>query len=212
MEVELECLPKDKAQIEQLMADFQPKTQSGCEMWEVLKSELDIDKLIAVEVDHCPQSYACLLLSEKHGRLLYSGDTLPCQNLQNYGQDVKVLIHECTLQTGMEEDAFKKKHTTTKQAIEIGKKINAWRTILTHFSPRYQKVAEINETHIESKTLVAFDHMRISFSQLEWAYALLPIYQKMISNDDDEEGVQEGEESKQAGQKKQKAKKQKGSK
>ena len=55
----------------------------------------------------------------------------------NYGKDARVLIHEATLQDGMEEDAFLKKHATSSQAMEIGKQINAWRTILTHFSPRY---------------------------------------------------------------------------
>ena len=41
--------------------------------------------------------------------------------------------------------------------------------------------------------MVAFDHMSIKFSQLEWAYTLLDIYQKFFKNDDNED---KGEEQK----------------
>ena len=74
------------------------------------------------------------------------------------------MIHEATLQNGMEQDALLKKHTTTNQAIMIGQKCKAWRTILTHFSPRYAKIAETGKRHLETKTLIAFDHMRVSLS------------------------------------------------
>jgi ribonuclease BN (tRNA processing enzyme) len=49
---------------------------------------MDIEKIIAVEVDHCPQSYACLLYSKNDfgpgNKIIYSGDTRPCQNFINY--------------------------------------------------------------------------------------------------------------------------------
>ena len=54
MPVADECLPKEKKEVEGLITKFKPKTKEGCEMWEVLSSELDIDRVIAVEVDHCP--------------------------------------------------------------------------------------------------------------------------------------------------------------
>ena len=67
-------------------------------MWDLLKIEMSIEKVIAVEVDHCPQCFACLLISSKHGNILNSADTsFPCQNLINYGKGVRVLIHEATL-------------------------------------------------------------------------------------------------------------------
>jgi len=164
MELVETCEPKDEATVNQIIKTFQSKTEVGLEMWDVLRTELGYEKVISVEVDHCPQSYACLLVSEEFGNIIYSGDTLECQNLLNYGQNARVLIHEATLQDGMEEDAKNKKHTTTSQAIQVGQKIRAWRTILTHFSPRYQKVSEISEIHLQTKTLVAFDHMRVALS------------------------------------------------
>jgi len=30
----------------------------------------------------------------------------------------------------------------------MGQQVNAWRTILTHFSPRYSKIAEAVDKHI----------------------------------------------------------------
>ena len=120
MELADVCEPKDEATINKILAKFTPKTPAGAEMWEVLRNEMSIEKIIAVEVDHCPQSYACLLVSAEHGNILYSGDTLPCQNMINYGKNARLLIHEATLQDGMEEDALAKKHATTSQAIDIG--------------------------------------------------------------------------------------------
>jgi ribonuclease Z len=152
-------------------------------MFKVCRS-MGLRKVIAVEVDHCPQSYACLLLSENGDKIVYSGDTLPCQNLINYAANCKVLIHEATFEDGLEQDALFKKHTTTGQAIEVGRKVKAWRTILTHFSPRYQKIAEISQKHLDNKCLVAFDHMRIRLSHLEWAYHITELYSKLLSNDD----------------------------
>ena len=147
---------------------------------------MNIEKVVAVETDHCPQSHGWLLQSKKHGDILYSGDTLPCQNLLNYAQDVKVLIHEATLNNGLEKDAISKKHTTTGQALKIANTTRAWRTILTHFSPRVNKTAEITHQHFKTKTLVAFDHLRVNISELEWAYEIQKVYDMLLSNDSEE--------------------------
>lgn len=152
---------------------------------------MGIKKILSIEVDHCTDSFGCLIVSEKErgdgdgfGRIFYSGDTVPCQNVLNYCQNVTLLIHEATLGDGFEFDAKWKKHTTIGQAIEIGVKCNAWRTILTHFSPRYQKIADITDRSIETKTMVAFDHMRIKLSYFDWAYKMLDVYKKLFRNDD----------------------------
>ena len=65
--------------------------------------------------------------------------------------------------------------------------------------------------------MIAFDHLRVSLSQLEWAYAMVPVYSKLIRNDEESiinaEGIvdqAEQEESKQTTPKKEK--KQKGKK
>lgn len=109
-------------------------------------------------------------------RIFYSGDTKPNQNYINYGQGVDLLIHEATLEDGLEVDAAMKNHTTTGQAINIGLKINAWRICLTHFSPRYVKVSEITKNHFDHKVMNAIDHFRLKLSDFEWAYKTLELY------------------------------------
>ena len=76
-------------------------------MYRTLQSKMDIDKVLAVEVDHCEEAYACLLAAKRDfgpgGKILYSGDTLPATNLINYAQGSSLLIHEATLEKGMEK-------------------------------------------------------------------------------------------------------------
>ena len=169
----------------------------------MIQKTMKIDKIIAVEVNHCPQSYACLLVAKegfgKGGKIIYSGDTTPCTNFINYAQGCSLMIHEATLAAGMEADAKNKGHTTTAQAMELIKEIKPWRAVLTHFSCRYMKVAEILPEHKENKVMVAFDHMRMNLSDFEWAYRFLDIFEKVISNEkeDDDEADNADEEVKQ---------------
>lgn len=55
---------------------------------------------------------------------------------------------------------------------------------MTHFSPRYQKVAEMTDREMDPHTLIAFDHLRVAFSQLEWAPEVVKLYRALLSNDD----------------------------
>ena len=52
----------------------------------------------------------------------YSGDTLPCENLVEGGKNATLLIHEATMEDGLEEMAHAKGHSTIGQAIDIGKR------------------------------------------------------------------------------------------
>ena len=92
---------------------------------------------------------------------------------------------------------MRKMHTTTGQAIQIGNECKVWRTILTHFSPRYQKVAEITDemAALDSTSFVAFDHTRLSWSQLEWAPKMLCLYRALLSNEDEKKPAAEEEKT-----------------
>ena len=37
----------------------------------------------------------------------------------------------------------------------------------------------------EVKGMVAFDHTRLSWSQLEWAWKIAPMYQALLSNEEE---------------------------
>lgn len=85
-----------------------------------------------IEVSHCIEAFG-LVLSHKDGwKLVYattstmqnltsfrfSGDTRPCKKLEEAGKDAFLLVHEATLESGLETDAHDRGHSTTKQAVE----------------------------------------------------------------------------------------------
>lgn len=144
--------------------------------------------IASIEVDHCPESYACLIVAKNSfhcgsDRIIYSGDTRPCQNFVNYAQGSALVIHEATLGVGLEEDACRKKHTTTLEAMQLLDQIQPWRSVFTHFSGRYVKVAEVIPDHTAKKVVIAFDHMRLKLSDFEWAYMYTEIFGTLLSND-----------------------------
>jgi ribonuclease BN (tRNA processing enzyme) len=54
-------------------------------MMEVVNQTMNVKKLLAIETDHCTESYGCLIVSQNEmgvndgfGRIFYSGDTNPC--------------------------------------------------------------------------------------------------------------------------------------
>ena len=88
-------------------------------MMQVVRKIMNVSKILAIETDHCTESYGCLIISTKphgqddgFGRIFYSGDTNPCQNVVNYCQKVTLMIHEATFEDSLAEDAKWKKHTT----------------------------------------------------------------------------------------------------
>jgi ribonuclease Z len=96
---------------------------------------------------------------------------------------VDLLIHEATLEDKMEREAAFKRHSTTGQAMLQGDQMRAKRTCLTHFSPRYQKIAEVDERNWDKKVMISFDHMRLKLKHFEHAYKLLKVYKQCFTND-----------------------------
>uniref|UniRef100_A0A5S8Q2I0 Zinc phosphodiesterase ELAC protein 2 n=1 Tax=Xenopus tropicalis TaxID=8364 RepID=A0A5S8Q2I0_XENTR len=113
-------------------------------------------------VRHCRNAYACSVVHRSGWKLVYSGDTMPCDALVQMGKDASLLIHEATLEDGLEEEAIEKTHSTTSQAIGVGMKMNANFIMLNHFSQRYAKLPLFSSDFSE-KVGISFDHMRVSF-------------------------------------------------
>lgn len=57
-------------------------------------------------------------------------------------------------------EAVIKMHSTTSQAIDIGKRMNAKHILLTHFSQRYAKLPRFNDNFGENVG-IAFDNMQV---------------------------------------------------
>ena len=107
------CPRVSKDEINARISGFTSTNALVGEMEAVMNEALGYQRLCMVEVNHCAEAYCAVLVSAEHGNILYSGDTIPCNTLWNYAQTARVLIHEATLQVGMEEDAARKMHTTT---------------------------------------------------------------------------------------------------
>jgi len=107
----------------------------------------------------------CIIGPKRVGRkITYSGDTAPCDSLIDLGMDSDILIHEATFSKELDKNAKEKKHSTSIDAANIAKKMNAKQLILTHISSRYQedaiKLLE-DAKNIFPNTILAEDLLRI---------------------------------------------------
>jgi len=58
-----------------------------------------------------------------------------------------ILVHEATFSVDLHEEVLEEfdRHTTDKEAIEMGMKLGAWRTVLTHYSGRHDVIIPISD-------------------------------------------------------------------
>lgn len=137
------------------------------------RSFSSIAKFECVPVEHCPRSYACRFETATGLKVLFSGDTRPCESVTKAGNGVDLLIHEATMGDDLQDEAIAKRHSTISEAIEVGCRMAAKHVLLTHFSQRYAKCAPpiTKDAH---NVAVAFDLMQIPLSRFHeiegWAY------------------------------------------
>ncbi|XP_078257062.1 zinc phosphodiesterase ELAC protein 2 isoform X2 [Rhinoraja longicauda] len=150
-----------------------------------LLKQLELEKFQTCVVRHCRNAFGCILQHNSGWKIVYSGDTMPCTNLILTGQNANLLIHEATLEDGLEEEAIEKTHSTTSQAIDVGMKMNAEFIMLNHFSQRYAKIplfsADFNE-----KVGIAFDHMRVRFGDFKVVPKLIPSLKTLFADEIEE--------------------------
>jgi ribonuclease BN (tRNA processing enzyme) len=131
----------------------------ACSSFLPVPTVLTLDK---VRVDHCPHSYGFVLAIDRPAGdpkqsttntapyrpflLCYSGDTRPCEELVqacHFGsgrysrRGIDLLLHEATFDDADRDQCDTKRHSTVSDAIGVSKRVNAARTLLTHFSQRY---------------------------------------------------------------------------
>ncbi|KAF6298454.1 elaC ribonuclease Z 2 [Rhinolophus ferrumequinum] len=128
----------------------------------LLLETCDLEEFQTCLVRHCKHAFGCALVHTSGWKVVYSGDTMPCEALVQMGKDATLLIHEATLEDGLEEEAMEKTHSTTSQAIGVGMRMNAEFIMLNHFSQRYAKIPLFSPDFNE-KVGIAFDHMKVCF-------------------------------------------------
>jgi ribonuclease Z len=76
-------------------------------------------------------------LPRRGRKIVYSGDTKPCDALLELAQDADLLIHEATIDNEFAERAGQFGHSTPHQAALLAKEANVKRLVLTHIGLRY---------------------------------------------------------------------------
>ncbi|MFH0835042.1 MAG: ribonuclease Z [Candidatus Micrarchaeota archaeon] len=71
-------------------------------------------------------------------KIVYSGDTAPCAELQAAAKGADLLIHDACFTDADSAQAKEKFHSTAKEAAECAKKAGAKKLLLTHASNRYE--------------------------------------------------------------------------
>lgn len=106
-----------------------------------------------------------MVLTDKRNRILISVVSqwmfFKCNN--TIGQNSTLLIHEATMEDELAEEARTKMHSTTSQAIQMGRQMCAKYTVLTHFSQRYARLPRLSAhiLHDNASVGVAFDNMQV---------------------------------------------------
>ncbi|KAL0085632.1 beta-lactamase-like protein [Phycomyces blakesleeanus] len=132
--------------------------------YEYLKESLGLMVMRPVEVFHCRYAYGLSVEHASGWKLVYSGDTRPCNRLVQAGKDCTLLIHEASFEDSMKEEAEVKRHSTTGEAVEVGNRMNARFTILNHFSQRYPKLPLLEGSH--PNVFFSFDMMTVPIKQI----------------------------------------------
>ncbi|XP_040856910.1 zinc phosphodiesterase ELAC protein 2 isoform X2 [Ochotona curzoniae] len=150
-----------------------------------LLERCDLQEFQTCLVRHCKHAYGCALVHTSGWKVVYSGDTMPCEALVQMGKDANLLIHEATLEDGLEEEAVEKTHSTTSQAIGVGMRMKAQFIMLNHFSQRYAKIP-LFSPDFNDKVGIAFDHMKVCFGDFATVPKLIPSLKALFAGDIEE--------------------------
>ncbi|KAF5837993.1 beta-lactamase-like protein [Dunaliella salina] len=112
------------------------------------------------------------------------GFSLPSETVEA-AKGCSLLIHEATFENDMADDARKKRHSTSGEALSVAEQAQAYRVLLTHFSTRYPKMPELDlEAH--PHMAVAMDFMSINLGDLQWLPSVTPALAALFKYEENE--------------------------
>ncbi|MFB0560410.1 MAG: ribonuclease Z [Candidatus Lokiarchaeia archaeon] len=99
-------------------------------------------------------------------KIVYSGDTAPCDSVRELSKNATLLIHDSTYGDDLEEKALETYHSSASQAAKIAKEAGVEKLILTHISQRYSNPNELLEQakKIFQNTIIAEDLMEVTLN------------------------------------------------
>lgn len=101
----------------------------------------------------------------KGKKIVYSGDTRPCEAIIELAKNSDILIHDSTLSSELQEKAHQYGHSTAEQAAKIAKKANVKKLFLIHISPRYKDTINLEREakSIFKNSIVTNDFLEYKF-------------------------------------------------
>lgn len=133
----------------------------------LLRERLGIVNLETAQVEHCMDSFGFALEHQDGWKIAFSGDTRPVFTMKEIGTGATLLIHEATFEDDLHEEARCKCHATTSEAIKMAQDMGAQFLMMTHFSQRYPKIPTFNNSSADTGVGIAFDLMRMRFSDFD---------------------------------------------
>ncbi|GAA5984538.1 hypothetical protein JCM10908_003390 [Rhodotorula pacifica] len=127
-------------------------------------------EVTAVPVLHRCRAWGAVITHNSGWRVVFSGDTMPCDSLVDAGKGASLLVHEATIEDDMPDVARAKGHSTFGQAIDVATRMEARHLLLTHFSARYPKLPpqstfDSSEQSHRPVVATAFDLMTLRLDQ-----------------------------------------------
>lgn len=103
---------------------------------------------------------------KKGMKVVYTGDSYPCNGIIKAAKDADLLISEGTLDASLKKEAKERLHCTMEDAARMAKKAKVKKLIITHISPRYSDKDELKKFEkpvrkIFKNTAFAYDGMKV---------------------------------------------------
>ncbi len=86
-------------------------------------------------------------------KIVYTGDTRPCESVIEAGKDADLLIHDSTLSEETKQYAIDYMHSTASEAAEVAKKASVRKLVLTHLSARYSDLGGVSKLEEEARSV-----------------------------------------------------------
>jgi ribonuclease Z len=103
-------------------------------------------------------------------KIVYTGDTRPCESVIAGSRNADLLIHDSTLSEETKEYALDYMHSTALEAAEVAKQASVRRLILTHISARYSDSGGASKLEEEARSVFANTEVARELMSIEVRY------------------------------------------
>jgi ribonuclease Z len=104
-------------------------------------------------------------------KIVYTGDTRPCESVIEASTNADLLIHDGTLSEETKEYAIDYMHSTALEAAEVAKKAAVRKLILTHISARYSDLEGASKLEEEARSVFENTEVARDLMTIEVGYS-----------------------------------------